>query len=340
MRRSQRKKIIAILLLLIVTATSGCALLPGGLTRQQPTNEPGVSRSLLSPYLYAEHANKYFTYQEQERKWALYYRMSDENFLVRVMRSCDINKSLEESLIEALIKGPERGLKDLTGVFHTDTRIIRTDSEGDTLLLTLSYHFLEAPSEAPPDLQANPRHIRPKSDIYLQRRLALASIVSTITEETQYTAVQLIVTSDENDTLGRRISKADLFESEPDEPDELLAQEKRSEEYLLTHYNAAEIILNSIKSKKYNTLYKFVSGSPSESKFFFEMYDYDYALMDFTLSSGMVSNDGQNAILIADLHFESAGGERYVEQYSMRIEQENSLWKIKYETLKRMLEAT
>jgi hypothetical protein len=38
--------------------------------------------------------------------------------------------------------------------------------------------------------------------------------------------------------------------------------------------------------------------------------------------------------------YASASGVMREHQYTLRIEQENSLWKIKYETLKRMMEAT
>jgi hypothetical protein len=223
---------------------------------------------------------------------------------------------------------------ELAGVFVSGTRLLRKDSEGSTLLLTLSHHFLDTPADMPVDWEENPSH---RSEVYLRRRLALASIVSTITEETHYTAIQLYVASDEKDAVGRRISRSELFEGESDT---LLDNVMRSEEYLLTHYNAADIILRSMQNKQYDRLYRFVSGSPAEAAFLSEMYNSGNTLAAYSLSQGMVSNDGQNAILIAELTFINASGVLRAGHYTLRIEQENSLWKIKYETLKRMMEAT
>lgn len=335
MRLLQGKKLGAILLATLVLTLSGCsARLDIERPLQQITYEPGVSMPVISPYQQTD-PKSYRTYPEATREWALYYRVRDEDFLVRVMSSVDIRDNmLEESLIEALINGPKSGLAELIGVFPAGTRIIDTASEGDTLLLTLSYHFLDAPSNMPAGWRDNPSQ---KSEVYLRRRLALASIVSTITEETRYSAVQLYITSDENDAIGRRISRSEIFENESDI---LLSQIKRSEEYLLTHFNAADIILRSVQTKNIDTLYKFISGFPEENTFLSEIFGNGNRLTAYSLSSGMVSNDGQNAILIANLVFENTGGETRDEEFAFRIEQENSLWKIKYDTLKRMMEAT
>ena len=324
MRLLQGKKFGAILLIALILALSGCSIQPDKETRLF-TYEPGISIPVISPYQKTD-PDRWTHEGDPSREWALYYRVKGENVLVRVMEPVDTrDKTLEEALIEKLIQGPEPGRTGLAGVFAEGTSIIRNDSEGDTLLLTLSYHFLEAPFGMR------------EEEVYLNRRLALASITSTITEETRYTSVQLSVTNDENDKIGRRISRSEIFQGEPDE---LLSLSRRSEEYLLTHHNAADMILRSIQSRSFDKLYKFVSGTPAESTFLLEMFGSRNMLTAYSLSSGMVSDDGQNAILIADLFFENAVGEWRAEQYAFRIEQENSLWKIKYETLKRMLEAT
>lgn len=335
MKRLQVKKLGAIIAVALILAVSGCDRIqvPEEIVLDsQISNEPGVTMRSISPYspYYQE------TYPGTPEQKPLYYRMRDEDFLVRKMSNVDLlrGKSLQESLIQELIKGPSTDTMELTGVFIADTKILDVVSEGDTLLVTLSHHFLETPADMPENWEDIPAR---KAEVLLRRRLALASIVSTVTEETSYTAVQLYVAVDEKDTAGRRMVRSEIFEDEPG--DVLLAPMMRNEEDVLTHYSAANIILGSIQSKNFDRLYRFVSGSPAESAFLEEMIDSN-TLTAYSISTGMVSNDGQNAILIADLTFANANGLLSEQKFTFRIEQEDCLWKIKYETLKKMMEAT
>lgn len=330
MKRLLWKKQRTLLSLVLILLLSGCSdrTYWGGAS-SQPTFEPGISAPIITPYQE--------TYQSKAQAVSLYYRMRGENFLSREMSYVDmlIDKTFEESLIQALIHGPSPSQMELTGVFVPGTKVVRVGYEGDILFVTLSHHFLETPPDIPPNWQEDPSL---REDVLLRRRLALASIVSTITEETSYTSVQLLVSANEDDTAGRRIARSEIFSEE--KSNALLAPVMRTETYLLTHYSAATIILDCIQNKDYERLYRFVIDAPTENTFLQEMYEYQSTLTAFSISSGMVSSDGLTAMLVADLTFLNSSGILLEHHFPLRIAHENSLWKIQYEMLRRIMEAT
>lgn len=331
MKRLLWKKQSIVLMLVLVSMLSGCSIQQSleGTYAQQPSFEPGVQVPIISPYQE--------TYQRNPQAMSLYYRMRGENLLTREMSYVDMlsDKTIEESLIQALIYGPSPSLMELTGVFIPGTKIVRIGSEGDILLVTLSHHFLDTPVDMPENWRDVPSL---REEVLLRRRLALASIVSTITDETNYTSVQLFIAIDEKDTSGRRISRSEIYDDA--NSNTLLAPVVRSEEYLLTHHSAADIILDSIQNRDYERLYRFVADPPTEDTFLQEMYAFRSTLTAFTLSAGMVSSDGQTAMLVADLTFANSSGILLEQHFPLRITHENNLWKIQYEMLRKIMEAT
>lgn len=276
----------------------------------------------------------------EQRQVTLYFRMQSETMLSSETRTVYFprDRQVEEVLITSLIEGPSPGLLDLTGLFSSGTKVYRVWRSADLLTVTLTREFLSPPPGAPVSWDSDPYW---RTEVFNRRQLAIASIVNTITEETDFTAIQFLVLESDDDTSGRRIRRAELY---PDASgDQLLPPVTRSEHFILTHYNTANVLMESWRSQAYDRIYRFVaqeSGQrPTEAAFQQEMITMDRSLVRFSLSAGTVSEDGQRAVLEATYEYISASGNVLVQNYPMRLVRENGLWRIVYEDLQRMMEA-
>lgn len=275
----------------------------------------------------------------QTRVVTLYYRMQGENLLAAETRqiSIPLDKRVDEVLIGELCEGPSPDLLDLTGLFATGARVNKVWDNGEVLTVSLTPAFLSPPAGAPQLWESDPYW---RGEVLLRRQLALASIVNTITEETSFSAVQFLVQDNQDDTTGRRIKRAELYADAPG--DQLLSPIVRSEQYILTHYNTANLVMDCWKEQRFDRLYQFIAqdGRPMDAAFQQEMIALDRSLLYFSLSAGTVSDSGDRAVLEASFEYSTPEGAVKVQSYPMRLVRENGIWKINYSEFRRMMEAT
>lgn len=276
----------------------------------------------------------------ETREVALYYRMQGENLLACETRAIWLpkDKQVEEVLVEALIGGPSPGLLELSGLFSSGTKIAKTWHNDDLLTITLSQQFLDPPAGAPVDWESDAAW---RTEVLTRRQLALASIVNTITEETNYTSVQFLVVDWGEETTGRRLLRGELYEDA--ESDQLLAPVVRSEHFILTHNNTANLLMQCWRSQSYERIYRFVAQEstrrPTEAAFRQEMVEMNRPLLSFSVSAGMVAESGQKAIMEVSYDYHVDGQMVQVRNYPMRLVRENGIWKITYADLMRLMEA-
>ena len=269
----------------------------------------------------------------------LYFRVQGEDYLARETRTLSIpyDRQAAEIILEALVDGPSAGLQDLTSVFVPGTKVLSMRASGNLLTITLTSEFLAQPKDAPLSWEADPNWNR---EVLLRRRLALQSLVNSVVETSQYTAIQFMVQTSASNDNGTRLHLSDLY---PDiTGDSLLGPMYRSEQMILTHYNTAELILECWKSRDYQRMYHFVSetaGRPTENSFIQEMNDLTRVLSGYSLSAGTVSADGNAAVLETYLNIFESGNMIVLQSYPLRMECENGMWKITYASLMQMMEA-
>ena len=275
-------------------------------------------------------------FTRDEKTVTLYFRMRDESLLAQETRTVFIpkDKQFERVLIETLIEGPGASSLDLTGLFISGVQVVDVTVDGTVLTVTLSRAFLGTPVDAPMDWQGDTQWNR---EVVLRRRLALASIVNTVTEETNCTSVQLLVQFNPDYPAGERITRDYLYEDTA--PGQLLSPVFRNEDELLTHFNTATIILDSYMEKDFARLHRFVAERPTEAAFVQEMESMNRSLVAYWISSGMVSPDGQRAVLTSHLDYIGPDDTAFLEEYPIHLVRERGIWKITYSTLLRMLEA-
>ncbi len=322
------RQAIAPLMSLLILVWAIPALAPGIVT----VNEQPIQNVINDGIAY--HAER-----SDQMTVPLYFRVQGEDYLARETRTLTVpyDRQAAEIILEALVDGPSAGLQDLTSVFVPGTKVLSMRASGNLLTVTLSSEFLAQPKDAPLSWEADPNW---NSEVLLRRRLALQSLVNSVVETSQYTAIQFMVQTSVNNENGTRLHLADLY---PDiTGDSLLGPMYRSEQMILTHYNTAELILECWESRDFQRMYRFVSDTadrPTENSFIQEMTATPRVLSGYSLSAGTVSADGSTAVLETYLNIYEGGNMIVLQSYPLRIECEDGLWKITYTSLMQMMEA-
>lgn len=332
-RKTGAKALLALLLSLALL--TGCeAVLPGDTGTPAPEVSSGQGDMAgFAPDLSPQADEAAFTYVEVP----LYFRMREESMLARETRTVRVptDRRLESVLIEAMIEGPSASLLELTGVFNAGTEVVKVEESGTLLTVTLGRTFLDKPADAPLNWQNNASW---RTEVLLRRRLALLAIVNTITEITDFIEVQFLIQESAADLSGRRILRSELYEGAYG--DTVMPPIRRDEQALLTHFNTAAIILESWLTKDFTRLYQFVAERPTEAEFQEKVITIDRSLIEFAMLAGNVFEDGQSAVLTAELRISGAGGTVVIGQYPIHMKLENGVWRIPYEKLIKLMEAT
>lgn len=329
------------MLLLLVCLAGGCA------DRRQPdaevtappqeSGEQGAAEASLEPDIQPVEEEE----MVQQQVVTLYYRMQGENLLTAETRPVYFpkDKQTERVLAETLMSGPSPRLLELTGLFPSGTKVYSSWRTGNLLTMILSREFLSTPSGAPSDWEWDDYW---RGEVYMRRQLALASIVNTITEATDYTSVQFLVQENDADTTGRRLYLSELYDGAP--ADQLLAPMLRSEQLILSHTNTAEVLLESWKAQTFDRMYRFIvqdaAQRPTDSAFQEELRQRNMPLIHYSISAGTVSNDGQNAVIEVTFEYRTEMNNVQVQSFPLHLVREDGIWKVTYAELKRMMEAT
>jgi len=270
----------------------------------------------------------------------LYYRFGDTNVLgaQRVMLDLRREETIATRIVQHLVEGPDIAHGRLSGVFPQGTQVISVTGEERTAFVTLSNDFLGGPDGAPADWEDLSVW---QEEAALRRRLAVQSIVLSLTEDGRYQRVQLYV-ADNDDDIPRRIAMAWLDPSATD-PSLVLAASPRDEKVMLTPGRALDMILDAWQKRDFAALYPLTAPPeggemPTLSAFEAEMKRIDVSLLDYAFSQGTVSYDGQIATLVLDAQIRSAlGGDAQIIRESVPLVRWEDNWAIEMDTLRSLM---
>ena len=95
------------------------------------------------------------TSEVQAKEYMLYFQLEGEEYLAPEIRTMTIpeSKSVEETLIRALISGPEGNSANITANINENTRLLSVTSDEDVLFVSLSDHFLDPPEGLGQDIE-------------------------------------------------------------------------------------------------------------------------------------------------------------------------------------------
>ena len=270
----------------------------------------------------------------------LYYRFGQTGLLGAQRVELDLKReeTIATRIVQHLVKGPDIAHDRLSGVFPQGTQVISVTGEGRTAFVTLSEAFLGKPDGAPADWEDLAAW---QEEAALRRRLAIQSLVLSLTEDGRYQRVQLYI-ADNDDDLPRRIAMA-WFDPSMTDPTIVLAASPRDEKIMLTPYKAMTMILEAWQKRDFDTLYLLLApgkgkAMPAPSEFASEMKNTDVSLLEYETTQGTVSYDGQIATLVLDASIRSTdGGDAQIIRESVPLVRWMDNWAIEMDVLRSLM---
>lgn len=307
---------LAVVIILAAAVLAGCALQGDGAT---DANVPDINPK-------AEAAGK------DTSDVTLYFSYRGENHLAGETRSVDVpvSDTLEAAVVRALIGGPSADRDELTGLFWQGVELIDVDTKADYIFITLSEDFIESP----PGGQLYLDGITPTE----QKRLAIYSIVNTLTQMGKYSRVQIQV--DRADGVGRqRVTLAEAGFS--DNTNAYLEPLGYFSDVILTPQNTLAQALQSFARKDWTRLYTFtasyshdLSPKPSLGDFSDALAAKGNVLERFLITDSMVSYDGQSVVVMLDYTIKRREGDTVSrENIPVVLVREEDIWKLTYTSL-------
>jgi len=270
----------------------------------------------------------------------LYFRFADTHVLGMQQAQIDIRReeTIATSIVEHLLDGPDIAHEHLSHVFPQGTELISVSGEGATAFVTLSSGFLGRPDGAPADWEDIAYW---QEEAALRRRLAFQSIVLALTENGRYQRVQLYI-AESDDDIPRRIAMAWMDTSVTD-PQLVLAACPRDEQAMLTPQCALDMLMDAWQRQDWPAMYPLMADMPDDplptlSGFETQMAEMGVSLLEYSLTPGTVSFDGQSATIVLDAVIRTReGGDAQIVRESIPLVRVQDNWAIKAATLQSLM---
>ncbi len=265
----------------------------------------------------------------------LYFRYAAEELLTVEQRELTVPSSemLESAAMHALLGGPANAGMNITRLFNDNAELVSIQLSKDVLNVVLSREFLDPPEEAPDDWQNNPGW---RDEIMMRRRLAIWSIVNTMTDIGNCSSVLVLLETGEGDGTWIKRSEAG-FEDDPEAPLEPLS---RNMEVVLSPGRSAERVLDSLRMQDINSAYDLIAvqdvdgkQKPALEEFGAEFEEYGSVIEAFKTGNVSVSQDGKSAVLSVEYSLRDKDGtsSSYL-NVPIKLVWEDGIWKLAYQS--------
>lgn len=283
----------------------------------------------------------------------LYYRLSDEAYLVGVSASITVyaGEQEERAMIRALMEGTPPLSGNISSVIPEGTEIVDVALEGGILYVTLSSDFFttsivdEAVSDGSRLLDGGfitaseyeARVDAARQEMYLTRRLAAQSIVNTITANDSDVRVQLLF---EINGTATRVNRTELgLEAYGSGSNDLVEPMSFDESDVITASAVVECVLEHIRSGEYDKAYPLIAEveqgraqKPDYASFETRMAELN-KIISFTVRSEKAATNGTEMAVTLDITTEGESARRL----TLTLKSEGSIYKLGYESLINML---
>ena len=272
----------------------------------------------------------------------LWFRFLDEPYLAPETRAIVqlTGQSYEMALLSALFSGPGTQYVELNSLFPEGTRVLSVSRQGRALLVTVSREFLNSLPDEPEDWQSDAAW---RIEMPLRRRLAMQSLVATITENCDVDEVIVLLEQNADQATSSRLPRSWFLD---ENSDGLTGPQTRDDSCLLTPGVAGEAIMTRWLERDWQRLYLYVSSTdaisgedrPAYRDFVTAMQDLP-PLMAFACTGCSVSMDGLETTLSVQAQIRQANGQmRSLEARILRLRRDSGLWKIGMSSLISWLE--
>ncbi len=264
----------------------------------------------------------------------LYYRYLDSAWLGQEKRSINVlrTESPEKALVQALLDGPSAQSPSFKPLFPPDTQVLSVLEDAGFLFVTFNEHLLDPfPGEETTAGSGSGEGL-------LRRRLAMASLVNTLTEDGRHRSVQVLVLGKSGTPSSMRLSGRYFLDQNDTPLDPLI----RQEEWIITPGNAAGILLDAWRNRAFKTLEPLVlrESYAADTGGSALLPDTMPSLLSYSVSAGSLSPDGRHAVVILAAQLTDQQGQpRAVEGIPLLLVRRDGLWKISEGSISLLLDA-
>ncbi|MGI6695847.1 MAG: GerMN domain-containing protein [Christensenellales bacterium] len=275
--------------------------------------------------------------QAQTRMATLYFRCGNSQWLEREQRPVPVSlsESHEKALVQALLDGPSQG-SGLTPLFPQGTQVLSVITEGRQLFVTFNERLMAAYPDEGTDL-SSPTYRAGEGR--LRRKLAMASLVNTLTETGEYARVQVLVRAETTLTGSLRLSSRYYLEDTDTLPDPLIRQEAA----LMQPGNATDVLIGLWENREWTALKDRLAQAPGDAaaqSALMLALDASPVILQHTATPGIPGPDGSYAVVSLSLRYlDAQGREKSIENWPLRLIRQNGCWQLPWAGFSALLEA-
>ncbi len=316
------KTISLVISITMIFTFSGCVSV------LNPNNDPGEETPILAGD----------TTEQKPVSCMVYFGYADKYYLVGQQHLVSVpeTKRAEEVFLQELIAGPKTTSMALQSVINPNTRVISVSDNNGLLFVTLSSHYLTPLSGAPENWRESEEW---HSLVMRQRRLALYSIVNTLTQTGKYSKVQLYIDYDDTGQ-GERPTRGEMGLLD-ENSENLLEPIGRNSQIILEPDTSVNLFLQSFAEKNWDEASQYAvaqTQSSSEKSLANEFSLLDLNLVEYEITSMTSSYDGQSAIVTINYFMRSKEGVEYQNSdVSLKVVRTDGIWKIAYVSIDQLL---
>lgn len=275
--------------------------------------------------------------------YTLYFGYTGQGYLVSEQHTLSISdgKQVEAEVVRALISGPANKSNELEALINPQTRVVSITSNKDYIYITLSKEFLE-PVNMPANWQEDAGLT---NQVNQMRRLAVYSIVNTVTELGKFSRVQILV--DVNGTgEGQRPTRQMMgFVNDGTDPQQLMEPLMRENKVILCPSNMMELVLTAFGNKEWKKVDGYIAQAdpndvsrPVSGEMIAALSLANLTLLGHSVVSEQIANDGQTAVVTVSYEVQSRDGNRFSnENVPLRMIREDGIWKVSYSSVYQLL---
>ncbi len=313
MKKFIKKTILFFLTTAIIFAMTGCLDI---LNKNADTEEE-------NPILAGD------TTEQSPLKCMVYFRYEDKNYLVGQQHLVTVpeTKRAEEVFLQELIAGPKTTSNVLQPSINPNTRIVSVSDNNGLLFVTLSSHFLTPLSGVPENWVQSEEWT---NFVMRQRRLALYSIVNTLTQTGKYSKVQLYIDYNDNEQ-GERPTRGQMGMLGGNS-ESLLEPIGRNSQIIFEADTAVMLFMQSFSEKNWAEAAKYVqldNQEEAKTELIDEFSRQDLTLIEYEVTSMTTAYDGQSSIVTINYFIRSKDGVEYENaNMSLKVIRADDIWKI------------
>ena len=340
MRKCKRNLALVLIAPILACLLAGCTLLPGMSIKEDavrehlPPIDPGAGVA-------------------REVQVKLYYRLTDEAYLVGVAGTVTVlaNERPEKAMVRKLLSGVPPLANNISEVIPQNTKILDVSLAGGILYITLSNEFFHT-AIVDEVIRGNKSYLESgflsreeydarvaaaREEMYLSRRLAVCSIVNTITEYDPGVRVHLLFDTD-GSGIAARVPGSELgFARDEQAGSDLLDPLTFFADAVVSPATLVQCALERMMRGEYEKAYALFAETesggmqkPTYANFETEMLSRG-KITAYTLYSYQLSQEGDQAHVLADLEYTDPDGQQVaLSGVSIALRGEGNLYKIGY----------